>query len=199
MFLVPPTDGTNTSNRYRTSWQRTCRPLETPWHYLHALLAQDFQLLFATAVTSRNNWRIGSGVSAGFAPRVPSGHCRHCVTTQSSYQCYQLLQLTHLRSWALLEKPPIVQLLKNFQHFMEPDGSLPSSQEPSTGPYPEPDQFNPYHPILSMIHFNSVHPPTSWSSYWSLSFWLSQYPICIPLLPHSCYMPCPSTTADFHS
>jgi hypothetical protein len=26
-----------------------------------------------------------------------------------------------------------------------------------------------------------------------LSFWLShQYPICIPLLPHSCYMPCPS-------
>jgi hypothetical protein len=29
----------------------------------------------------------------------------------------------------------------------------------------------------------------SWSSKWSLSFWLShQYPICIPLLPHSCYM-----------
>jgi hypothetical protein len=33
----------------------------------------------------------------------------------------------------------------------------------------------------------------SWSSQWSLSFWLShQYPICIPLLSHSCYMPCPS-------
>jgi hypothetical protein len=25
----------------------------------------------------------------------------------------------------------------------------------------------------------------------ALSFWLShKYPICIPLLPHSCYMPC---------
>jgi hypothetical protein len=29
----------------------------------------------------------------------------------------------------------------------------------------------------------------SWSSQWSLSFWSShQYPICIPLHPHSCYM-----------
>jgi hypothetical protein len=30
----------------------------------------------------------------------------------------------------------------------------------------------------------------SWSSKWSLSLWLShQYPICISLLPHSCYRP----------
>jgi hypothetical protein len=33
----------------------------------------------------------------------------------------------------------------------------------------------------------------SWSSQLALIFWLShQYSICIPLLPHSCYMPCPS-------
>jgi hypothetical protein len=75
---------------------------------------------------------------------------------------------------------------------METDGSLPCSQEPSTGPNPEPDKSNSFHPILSKIHFNIVHPPTSWSFQWSLSFWLShQYPICIRL-PHSCYMPCPS-------
>jgi hypothetical protein len=30
------------------------------------------------------------------------------------------------------------------QHFMEPEGSLPCPQEPSTGPQPEPDQSNPY-------------------------------------------------------
>jgi hypothetical protein len=41
------------------------------------------------------------------------------------------------------------------------------------------------------MHFNIIHPPKSWSSYWSHSFWLfHQYPICIALLPPSCCMPC---------
>jgi hypothetical protein len=31
---------------------------------------------------------------------------------------------------------------------MEPEGLLFCSQKPSTGPHPEPDQCNPYHPIL---------------------------------------------------
>jgi hypothetical protein len=34
------------------------------------------------------------------------------------------------------------------QHFMEPECSSPCSQEPSIDFYPEPDQFNLYHPIL---------------------------------------------------
>jgi hypothetical protein len=39
---------------------------------------------------------------------------------------------------------------------MEPEGSLPYSQQLSAGPYPEPDQTSPYHPILYKIHFNII-------------------------------------------
>jgi hypothetical protein len=31
---------------------------------------------------------------------------------------------------------------------MEPDGPLPCSQQPATGPYPEPDASNPHIPTL---------------------------------------------------
>jgi hypothetical protein len=50
---------------------------------------------------------------------------------------------------------------KTSQHLMEPEDSLPCSQEPSTGPNPQPDQSKQYHPIPSKIHFNIIHPPTS--------------------------------------
>jgi hypothetical protein len=80
------------------------------------------------------------------------------------------------------------------QELMEPECSILCSQEPSTGP--NLNHMNPIHAIssyLSKIHSNIVHPPTWWSSQWSLSFWLShQYSTCIHLLPHSCYIPCPS-------
>jgi hypothetical protein len=36
------------------------------------------------------------------------------------------------------------------QHFKEPEDTSLCSQEPSTGSYPEPDRFSPYHPILSL-------------------------------------------------
>jgi hypothetical protein len=39
---------------------------------------------------------------------------------------------------------------RNSQNFKEPKGSLPCSQEPSTSPYPKPDQSSPYHTILSL-------------------------------------------------
>jgi hypothetical protein len=69
------------------------------------------------------------------------------------------------------------------QYFMVSEGSLPHSQELSTGPHPEPDQSSSHHPI--------IYPPTSWSSYWSLSIGLSHpYPVRVPLL--SIHATCPA-------
>jgi hypothetical protein len=34
---------------------------------------------------------------------------------------------------------------------MEARASLPYPQEPATGPYPEPDQPSPYHPMLLLL------------------------------------------------
>jgi hypothetical protein len=84
------------------------------------------------------------------------------------------LDITYLRSWALFEKPqtvqaPLVPILSQIN----------------------PIHINPFY--LSKINFTIVHPPRSSSSQWSLSFWLAhQYPICIPLFPHSSHMPRPS-------
>jgi hypothetical protein len=37
---------------------------------------------------------------------------------------------------------------------MKPEGLLPSSQEPATSPYPEPDESSPYHPILFFLNLS---------------------------------------------
>jgi hypothetical protein len=48
---------------------------------------------------------------------------------------------------------------------MEPEGSIPNSQELSTCPYPDPDQSSPHDPIQPLqILPNIIHPPM-------LTFW----------------------------
>jgi hypothetical protein len=45
----------------------------------------------------------------------------------------------------------------------EPEGSSPHSQQPATGPYPEPGESTstPHPPILPKIHFDAILPPAS--------------------------------------
>jgi hypothetical protein len=102
-------------------------------------------------------------------------------------------ELTHSRSWALLEKLSVVQLLKNFPAFYGTRMFIVVFTRALHWFLSWARSIQSIPSYLSKIHFNIVHSPTSWSSQWSLFFCHShQYPICIPLLPHSCYMPCPS-------
>jgi hypothetical protein len=67
------------------------------------------------------------------------------------------------------------------RRFMETEGSLPPSQKPSTGPYPEPDRSNPTIPsYLSKIHFNIVHPPTSFFFFFFYLFFETIGPAATP-------------------
>jgi hypothetical protein len=59
----------------------------------------------------------------------------------------------------------------NSPHFMEPEGSSPSSQEPATSPCPEPDESKSHpEPYFSNIRFNIILPSTPRSSEWYLPF-----------------------------
>jgi hypothetical protein len=44
---------------------------------------------------------------------------------------------------------------------MEPESSLPCTQEPSTGPYPDPDQSSPHQAVLS-LQDPSIFFSTAW-------------------------------------
>jgi hypothetical protein len=74
-----------------------------------------------------------------------------------------------------------VQPLGSSQHFMEPEGSLPSSQELPTRTYPEPDQSSPQHSILSLK-----------GRYWAAAYFIFKFPwigpiraVIRPLVLHS--------------
>jgi hypothetical protein len=79
-----------------------------------------------------------------------------------------------------------------FTAFMEPKSSLPCSQEPATGPYPEPDESDP-HPkpdflkihFKTIIHFHAVLPSGLFTSGFPTKT------LCAFLTSHACYMPRP--------
>jgi hypothetical protein len=80
------------------------------------------------------------------------------------------------------EKLIVTQLVKQHAFFIEPEGSLPYSQKPATGPILS--QLNPVRPIDP--HLPKVHllPPAPRSSQWPLTFAPpNQNPVNISPLP----------------
>jgi hypothetical protein len=83
---------------------------------------------------------------------------------------------------------------------MEPEGSLPHSQQPATYPYPEPARSTP-HPTSHFlkIHLNIILPSTPGSPKWPISLRFPyQNPVNASPLPNACYMPRPSNSSRFY-
>jgi hypothetical protein len=100
-----------------------------------------------------------------FVELSPSWETANCAATQ---ECPRILwnSKVHCR---VHKSPPLVPILSHI------------------------DSVHPTPSYLFKIQFNIIHSPTPWSSSWSFSIWSSQqYHICIPPLPHSCYMTWPS-------
>jgi hypothetical protein len=93
---------------------------------------------------------------------------------------------------------PVAHLLKMSPNSMQPKGTLPRSQEHTSGSYPFADQPSLLtSSSLSNIHLNIILPPTSRSSLWSLCFSLSyQNHIRIFILPMCAACPAHLTLLD---
>jgi hypothetical protein len=101
--------------------------------------------IFTNLFLRRYVWETQGG-SVRQTDRHTDGLLRLCISVPVRGDLGPKLKLTS-QSAALLEKPPVVQLLK------EPEGS-----EPSPGPYPEPDQSGPTTPsYLWSISILSIH------------------------------------------
>jgi hypothetical protein len=66
-----------------------------------------------------------------------------------------------------------------FQYFMEPEDSLPCSQEPSAGPHSEPDKSSSSNPIQSYLSKRNVILPSHLRLGLPSRFFPSGFPIKI--------------------
>jgi hypothetical protein len=101
---------------------------------------------------------------------------------------------THHGAEPFLRSRQLCTYSRTSQNFMEPEGSLLCSREPSSSPYPEPDEASPYRPILfllrSMLMLSSHVRLDLPGGLFPSNF--STKTICNFLFAHACYMPCPS-------
>jgi hypothetical protein len=125
-------------------------PEDTSWaSWIQSIPSLTISFISVLMLSSRLRLDIHSGLF----PSNLSIKMLYAVNLRS-YACYMSHHptlTTYSRSWALPEKLPVVQPLKNFTACYGTRKFITlCSQEPSAGPYPESDRSRPYHPILSL-------------------------------------------------
>jgi hypothetical protein len=91
-----------------------------------------------------------------FSPAITFNRTNEYSCYQGLWRPWELLwrcELTHSFTHgaeSFLRSRQLCNYSRTSQHFMEPEGPLPCSQEPFTVPYPEPDPSSPSDPILSL-------------------------------------------------
>jgi hypothetical protein len=127
--------------------------------YTSRFLATDFKAGTLNSLTDSHTPNIGflisffsSSYHLIYLIFIFTFHLIYCGLVPVTYS----VQLTH-GDEHFLRICQLYSYSRTSQCFMESEGLLLCSQEPSTGPYSEPDQSNPS--FLSKIYFNIVHPP----------------------------------------
>jgi hypothetical protein len=101
-------------------------------------------------------------------PRLENNSCY--VTKQKTLISHVASLITH-GAEPFLRSRQLCSYYRTFLQFMELGGSLPCSEERSTGPILS-QIIQSIPSYLSRIHFNIAHTPVSWCFQWSLSLWL---------------------------
>jgi hypothetical protein len=117
-----------------------------------------------------------------------------CLPAPKCLTLCKKLSITHSRSWALLEKPPIVQLLKNFPAFYGTRRSITVFTRALHWSlfWARSIQYIPTHPIsprytlILSTHLRHRLPSCLLSAGFPTNILHAFF------FPHSCYMPCPS-------
>jgi hypothetical protein len=121
--------------------------LQSPKHPNH-FLPSDYTIIFRDHVKQQTVFTVT--LVLRFVRCAPGCTFVSIFQDQKYSTAFKPLPAKVVLTHSLKELSPSWQTTKcaASQHFIEPEGLLPCSQEPSTGPYPEPDQSNPHHPIL---------------------------------------------------
>jgi hypothetical protein len=118
-----------------TSWQCRfcCHPPWTQWPYHHVFMAQRFINIMAWCNYNKqfNLIQTRQEQKSQLQTSTKSKKWEPLVTCEQSK-----ITITH-GAEPFLRSCQFCSHSRTSQHFMEPEGSLPCSQEPSTGPYSE--------------------------------------------------------------